>query len=179
MSELNEKIENAIAAYLKQYVDGDLTIVPAGTDVPSSFYWPPSLQYNDKSYRILTGESEMDKNGQAILVIAGDAEREHPQFTGNFFVPVEIWLRTPVKVLSPQEIANRVPDSLDFHKAAATVLEHAILQESFLLASYFTQSGSDITFYTVLDRQPQRQQVANFWASGWTFRVYVMGRTAP
>lgn len=179
MPEIYQKVEDSIVAYLQQYVDGDLTTLPPNSDVPSTFYWPASLQKGDKTYRIFTGESSEDKDGQAILCICEDAQKEEPQYTGNFFVPCQIWLRTPVKTLSATEIAAQVPTSLDQHKAAATVLEHAILQDPFLLAGYLNASGTDLTIYTVMDRQPTRQDVPNYWGSGWTFRVYVMGRVSP
>ncbi len=39
--ELYEKIEAAVAAYLNQYVDGDLTNNP---NPPASWFWPESLK---------------------------------------------------------------------------------------------------------------------------------------
>ena len=176
--ELYEKIEAAIVSYLNQYVDGDLTTIPPNTNVPSTFYWPASLQRPDKTYRIFSGESDSNKDGQAILVIAEDSEKvESPQYTGNFHVPVQIWLRTPIKTLTAKEKADLVNPSLTDHKAAATVLEHAIMQDPFLLAGYFTQSGTALNVYAVMDRRPMRQETPNYWASGWSFRVYAMGRS--
>lgn len=176
--ELFEKLEVAICAYLNQYVDGDLTTVPSNTNVPSTFYWPASLQRQDKTYRILAGENDGNKDGQAILVIAEDADKvEEPQYTGNFHIPIQIWLRTPIKALTATEKANLINPSLTDHKAAATVLEHAIMQDPFLLAGYITSSGTDLHVYAVMDRRPMRQETANYWASGWMFRIYAMGRT--
>jgi hypothetical protein len=174
--ELYEKVESAIVSYLNQYVDGDLTTVPPNTNVPPTFYWPASLQRQDKTYRIFTGESDGTKDGQAILVIAEDAEAiEEPQYTGNFHVPVQIWLRTPIKTLTAKEKTDLVNPSLVDHKAAATVLEHAIMQDPFLLARYFTQSVAALNVYSVMDRRPMRQETSNYWASGWSFTVYAMG----
>lgn len=177
--ELNAKLEAAWVAYLNQYVDGDITTIPPNTDIPSTFYWPTSLQRDDKTYRIFAGESDGNKDGQAILCIAGDSTDEEPPHTGNKMVPFQIWLRTPVRTLTPDEISKNVTSAIGTHKAAATMLENAIMQDPFLLAGYLTDSADDLTVYgPVMDRLPMREDVTNYYASGWSMKLYAMGMSA-
>lgn len=172
MSELYQKIELAIASYLKQYVAGDPTL-------PES-YWPLSLKNTGGQYRIFTGESDMLKDGQAILCIAEDANEEAPQFTGNQMVPCMIWLRTPVKVLTASEVTDLQKKAIQNHAASAGILSDALNQNPFLLASYINASGADFTIMGgLLNLQPHREEPPNFFASGWSFRVYAMNKTAP
>jgi hypothetical protein len=172
MSELYFKIETAIAAYLAQYVDGD-------PENPTS-YWPKSLQNAAGQYRIFTGESDQTKDGQAILVIAEDSTQEEPQFTGNQHIPIQIWLRTPVAVLTPAQIAAKTATAKQNHDAAAGILSDALNQDPFLLAGYFNESGQGFTIMGgVMYLRPQRSEVAGFFASGWTFRLYAGGFVSP
>ena len=177
--ELAEKLESVFTAYLKQFVDGDISTIPPNTDIPASFYWPASLQNADKTYRIYAGESDTTKDGQAILCISGDSHKEEPQYSGNYFIPFEIWLRTPVAKQTAKQISDLEAKAITNHKAAATMLEHAIMQDPFVLALNVQTLAGDLTIYSILDRQPQRQQLPNYYASGWAFRVYCMSKSAP
>lgn len=176
MAEISEKVENSLVSYLTNFVNGDVDSLPPNTDVPSSFYWPASLQKGDKSYRIFAGESAADKDGQAILCIADDSPAEYPQYCGNFYVPCEIWLRTPIRVLTTTERTNGVTEPLDNHKAAAAMLSMAIMGDPFGLKDSLTEQVDEFTCMAVLDRQPMRQQVENYWASGFSLRLYCVGR---
>lgn len=179
MQELYQRIENAVAAYLIQYIGGDVATLN-GAPVPLDWLWPISLQNADGSYRIFPGESDQLKSGQAILCIAEDSPEEMPLFTGNYYVPMEIWLRTPIKQLTPAEVKLNIPTALSFHEWAARNLSNALNQDPFLQAGYVNESGEDFTIMGgILDRKPIRQQVPNYYASGWSFRVYAMNRTAP
>lgn len=175
--ELYEKLEAAGVAYLKQFVGGDLTANP---EPPASWFWPDSLKNSAGQLRIFTGESDDLKDGQAILVIADDANQEEPQFTGNFMIPVQVWLRTPVKVLTAKEVTGLNKTALQNHSAAASLLSDALNQDPFLLAGYLNASGADFTIMGgIMDLRPERQEPPNYFASGWSFRVYAMNKSAP
>ena len=176
MSEIYQKLESAICSYLIQYVAGDLTTNPSP---PASWFWPESLRNDAGSYRIFGGESDQTKDGQAILVIAEDANQEEPQFSGNFMVPIQIWLRTPVKVLNAKETTELQATALANHQAAAANLSDAMNQDPFTLAFYFNSSGQNVTVMGgIMDLKPQRSEMPNYFASGWSFRVYAMNRVA-
>ncbi len=177
MSEIYKKIETALAAYLNQFVDGDLTTEP---NPPASWYWPASLRNAAGQYRIFAGESDQLKDGQAILCIAEDANQETPQFTGNFMIPMQVWLRTPVKVLTSKETTGLQATAIQNHDAAAANLSDALNQDAFLLAGYINSSGSDFMIMGgIMDLKPQRAEVPNYFASGWSFTVYAINRSAP
>lgn len=179
MQELDQRLENAFAAYLKQYIGGDVSTLNGGP-IPPDWQWPSSLQDGENGYRIFPGESDQTKNGQAILCIAEDAPEEYPLYTGNYYVPMEIWIRTPIRNLTAQEVANKIPTALSFHEWAARQLSNALNQDPFLLAGYVNQSGDNFTILGgILDRKPQRQQVPDYYASGWSFRVLAMNKIAP
>lgn len=170
--EIYEKIETAIAAYLAAYVGADPEL--------STDNWPPSLRNSAGVLRIFTGESEQLKDGQAILVIAEDSNQEDPQFTDNQHVPVQIWLRTPTTVLTAKQIEALQKTAIQNHSAAASVLSDAIGIDPFDLARAFNAAGADFTIMGgVMDLKPMRQEPANYFASGWSFRVYAMNKTAP
>lgn len=169
--ELFQKIENAVAAYLTQYVDGD-------PDMPAS-HWPQSMRNAAGQLRIFTGESDQVKDGQAILVIAEDSNSEDPQFAGNQHVPVQVWLRTPIRVLTSDEVAAKAYTALQSHAMAAGILADALNQDPFALAGYFNQGGQAMTIMGgIMDLKPQRAEPPGFYASGWNFRVYAMGLVA-
>jgi hypothetical protein len=159
--ELLEKIESSIVAYL------------AGVTT-----WPASLKNAAGAYRIFSGESDQNKDGQSILVVADDAEREDPPFSGNFFVPVQILLKTPVTTQTARQKASSAPTMLANHSSAAAALESAINVDPYALAGLINSDGADFTIMgPVLDIRPQRHQDDNWHASGWTFRVYVTSKT--
>ena len=170
MSELHEKLESGIVAYLKQYVDGDPNTAAS--------YWPSSLKNDAGQLRIFTGESDDIKDGQAILCISEDANQEEPQFTGNFMVPIQIWLRTPVKVLTAKEVSAQVTTALEDHAAAAGILSDALNQDPFALAGYINSGANGATIMGgIMDLKPMRAEQPNWFASGWSFRVYAMNST--
>lgn len=178
--ELYEKIEAALVFYLSQFIDGDPATLPPNTDIPVAWLWPKSLQNDVGELRIFEGETDNVKDGQAILCIADDANQEDPQFTGNQMVPCQVWLRTPVKVLTPKEVELKMPTALANHELAAAILSDAMNQDPFLLAGYLNASAQDMTIMGgVMDLRPQRQEHPNWFGSGWTFRVYAMNKTAP
>ncbi len=170
--ELHEKIETAIAAYLAAFVDGD----PA----QAASYWPASLKNSAGKLRIFSGEADQTKDGQAIICISEDANQEEPQFTGNFHIPIQIWLRTPVRVLTADEIAKKVPTALQNHSAAAGILSDFCNQDAYDLVAQINAAGSDFTIMGgIMDLKPMRSEQPNFFGSGWSFRIYAMGQTAP
>ena len=164
--ELPEKIENAFVAYLQGF---------STTDTPPAS-WPASMNASGQ-VRIFAGENNQDKDGQCVIVIADDATEEYPMFSGNYYSPVTVWLRTPVKVLTPDEIKNKNPESLDSHKAASAILDGAINGDGFAIVSAVNALGTDFTIMGgILDRKPVRQDTENFWASGWEFRLLAAGK---
>lgn len=164
--ELQEKLESALVLYLKEF---------STTDIPP-VSWPDSINA-DKQVRIFAGEDNQEKDGQCIICIADDVQQEYPPFTSNYYVPITVWLRTPVRVLSPKEITDRVPEPLAQHAAAAAILDAAINGDGFALAAGINANGTDLTVMGgVLDRRPVRQEVENFWASGWEFKVLAAGK---
>jgi len=166
--EIHKKLEPAIVAYLMQYQADDLTT------------WPDSMRNSANQFRIYAGESDNLKDGQAILVIAEDSNEETPQYTGNFMIPIQIWLRTPTKVLTASETAALKKKAIENHDAAASLLSDALNQDPFLLAGYFNSSGSDFTIMGgIMGLKPERFEAPNFFASGWSFQVYAMNKTAP
>lgn len=178
--ELHENIETAIAAYLAAFVDGDLTTIAPGQAAPASWFWPNSLKNAAGQPRIFAGESDQTKDGQAILCISEDASQEEPQFTGNFHIPIQIWLRTPVKVLSPKEVAAGAATALQNHSAAAAILSDAVNIDAFALAAAINAAGSNFTIMGgVMDLRPMRAEAPGYFASGWSFRVYAMNQVAP
>jgi hypothetical protein len=177
--EIQERLETAIAAYLAAFVDGDLTTLNPGDQAPATWFWPASLKNSAGQLRIFSGESDQTKDGQAILCISEDANQEEPQFTGNLHIPIQIWLRTPVKVLTAAEVAAKQPTSLTNHSAAAAILSDALNQDPFALAGAINAAGTNFTIMGgVMDLKPMRQEQDNFFASGWSFRVYAMGLVA-
>ena len=164
--ELLEKIEAAFVAYLQGF---------STTDTPPAS-WPASMNAGGQ-VRIFAGENNQEKDGQCVIVIADDATEEYPMFTGNYWSPVTIWLRTPVKVLTPAEIAANATESLDLHKAAASILDGAINGDGFAIVAAVNALGTDLTVMGgILDRKPVRQDTENFWASGWEFRLLAAGK---
>ena len=175
--ELYQSIETALAAYLAAFVDGDLTQNP---NPPASWFWPASLKNAANQYRIFAGESDQVKDGQAILCIAEDANQEEPQFTNNFHIPIQVWLRTPNKVLTAAEVAAKLPTALQNHSAAAAILADALNQDAFALAAAINAAGANFTIMGgIMDLKPQRAETPNYFASGWSFRVYAMNQSAP
>jgi len=132
----------------------------------------------DKVVRIFPGENDQQKDGQCVLVIAGDSPEETPMFTGNNYIPVQVVVRTPLKQLTPDEIKNQTPSPKSNHSLAASILDAAIGQDPFALVAAFNANGTDLTIMGgVLDRRQVRVQQAEYWESGWEFRVYAANRS--
>lgn len=170
--EIYTNIENAGVAALKNFVDGD----PAQL----ASYWPKSLKNSAGQLRIFGGESDQIKDGQAILFICEDANQEDPQFTGNFQIPVQVWLRTPPKVLTADEIAKKAFTAKQNHDAAAAILSDFFNQDPFTIAAILNTAGGNFTIMGgIMDLRPMRSEMENFFASGWSFRIYAMNQVAP
>jgi hypothetical protein len=165
--ELPEKIEAAIVKFLQGF---------STTDVPP-LSWPVTMNAN-KVVRIFPGESDAVKDGQCVLVIAGDSPEETPAFTGNNYIPVQVVVRTPLKQLTPDEIKNQTPSPKSNHSLAASILDAAIGQDAFALVAALNANGTDLTIMGgVMDRRQTREQQTEFWQSGWEFRLYCANRS--
>ncbi len=163
--ELPEKVEESFCKYLRAFVTDDN---PAAT-------WPPTMLAGDK-IRIFPGENDFDKDGQLVVVIAGDGT-EYPLFSGNYYVPVEMCVRTPTKQLTPDEIKNNVPAPKSAHSLASSVLEQAIGGDPFALAAAVTALADDFTIMGgILERQMTREQTDAFWSSGFSFKILCAGK---
>ena len=163
--ELQEKVEESFCKYLRAFV----------TDDNPAIAWPETMNAGDK-VRIFPGENDFDKDGQLVVVIAGDGT-EYPLFTANFYIPVTIVVRTPLKQLTPDEIANKVPAPKSNHSLASSVLEQAIGGDPFALAAAVNGLAADFTIMGgILEREPVREQSNEYWESGIKFRVLCCGK---
>ena len=151
--ELTEKIETALVAYLK-----------AGT-------WPPWFNGN----LILPAETDQEKIEQCIIIIAEDASEEDPEFSGNFWHPVQIELQTPMGLLTATQIADDAIAPIDKHKVIADLLQSSLMVDN--LPTLLNAQVSDFTCMAILDRKPTRGQTENMWASGLGFRLLACGST--
>src|SRR5579872_7406731 len=80
---------------------------------------------------ILPGEVDQDKTDQLIQVVCGESEIEDPPYSGNFWFPVEIQIRTPVTLQTPTDQASQDPaastSQLAKHQAVADALHNAMV----------------------------------------------------
>ena len=163
--ELPEKVEEAFCSYLKAFVPDDNPAVA----------WPVTMNSGDK-VRIFPGENDFDKDGQLVCVIAGDGT-EYPLFSSDYYVPVTVCVRTPLKQLTPDEIANKVPTPKSNHSLASSILEQAIGGDPFALAAAVNGLVDDFTIMGgILERQPTREQTNEFWSSGFQFKILCAGK---
>lgn len=146
--ELTEKIETALVNYL------------------SAQTWPA---YFDLTM-ILPGEADELKTGQLIQIICEDATDEDPQFTGNFWHPVNLEIRSPMSVATDAETVAEAQTQLAKHKEIAAVLETAIMVDD--LPDQLSGFAVGFTCIGLVDRRPTRSQGEDFWSSGFDFRVY-------
>jgi len=136
----------------------------AGYLIGSTF--PDSLKNADGTYRIFAGASEEEKDGQCVIVSCGTDLQEEPPFSANYWADCSVELRTPIA--APVD-GDDEDNSLTIHDAAATVLRAAMMDTGIVAALNQT---SGLFVYTVLTRNPARDQNANFHSSGYTFRLY-------
>jgi len=180
--ELPEKIEAVLVSYLRARVQAalDAETLPAYfVATPDPDADPPIVS------QIQPGESDQDITAQLLRVIAGDADQEHPQFTGNFQVPVMVELLTPIAEQTADQEASADPavstSQLDKHRVLAALLEKGIMVDTLHTelnaAALALGAGYEFTAFGILDRLPQRGQTANLYQSGYTFRLYCCGRT--
>jgi hypothetical protein len=160
--ELPEKIEKNLVAYLQS-----LTTWPA---------------YFDGATMIAPGESDADKRTQVIQCVCDDADSEDPAYSGNYWHPLKIELRTPATLLTDEETessdASVSTSQLDKHKAVAAALSDAInitdLMDQ-LNATAQAQTDTELKAFAAIgfmDRKPMREQPGDFYASGFTLRRY-------
>ena len=160
--ELHELAENAVVNYLAGLKNPDGSLV-----------WPATMQRGaaDNFYlRIFAGESGQEKDGQCILCIAKDST-EHIPSSGNYEVLMDVWLKTPVAKLTDSE-KNATPpvaDPLATHSAASEALRAAIMANGLELS--LTSAIGGFTAWGILDRVPVREDVENYWASGFTLKI--------
>ena len=111
---------------------------------------------------IHAGESDDDKT-TAVLVarIDGDMENEDPAYSNNRWCNAVIELRTPIS-------EDDSTDWLAQHKLNAAALEDAILDDGFESGI----SNASLYVYKAIDRVPIREQAADYWMSGYRFRLY-------
>lgn len=163
--ELPEKIETALALYLRAQVQAalDANTLPA--------YFDPATQ-------IQPGESDQDIPAQIIRCISGDADREYPQASGNFIFPCVIELLTPIADQTDAEAASadvqQSTSQLAKHKALAAILETAIMVDN--LPALLNALLNDFTCIGILNRLPQRGQADDLYVSGFTFDCYAAGK---
>jgi len=157
--ELPELAERALVNYLTGLLDAN--------GAPA---WPDSMLDSADNYRIFAGESEGRKGGQAILCIADNGPEEIPS-SGNFRLPCEVWLRTPVAVAADPANPNMpaAPDPLVNHSAAADVLRGAIMANGLELMLTAAEAGFSV--WGVVDRKAERHQTGEYWASGFSFKL--------
>jgi hypothetical protein len=146
--ELSEKIEAAMVSYL------------------SGQTWPADFT---AASQILPGESDTDLTDQVVFCAVQPGRDENPQYTGNFLVPVRVYLITPVAVQT-----DETSSQLAKHSAVAAVLENAILVDD-LAGQLNTASaalGNAFTCFEVMDRTPMREQAADRFTSGFDLTLY-------
>lgn len=160
--ELPQKIESIVVAYLQS-----LTTFP---------------DYFTVATMIAPGESDVDKQTQVIQCVCEDADSEDPMYSGNYWHPLRIELRTPA-TLQTEDEKDSSDDSLstaqlDKHKSVAAVLADAI-NITDLIAQLNTaaqaQTDDDLKAFAAIgfsDRKPLRQQTDGYYASGFTLRLY-------
>ena len=159
-------IEAALVAYLTGLNDG--------ADPPNSL-WPASLMVSGTPpvLRISAGEDILLKDGQCVVCSVGkDFTEEYPPSSGNRWCECAVELKTPVTQLSPSQLASNPvpPTALANHRAAANVLENAVLVQNF--PDLLTAASNGLTCFGVTDRLPVREQTKDYWLSGFKFRLY-------
>lgn len=170
--ELPEKIESNIVAYLQAHF----------ADVANSCpdYFTPDM--------IHPGESDTDKTTQIIQAACGEADQEDPPFSGNYWHPVQIELRTPLYVQTDDQKQSsddaQSTSQRDKHSAIASLLSGAILIDDFpaqINAAAQAQQDAELKAFALigfLDRKPLREQNDNYIMSGFSLRVYACSNAA-
>jgi hypothetical protein len=157
--ELPEKIESNLVSYLQS-----LTF-PA--------YFTPDLVH--------PGESDEDKTTQVIQAVCAESENEDPPYSGNFWFPVQIELRTPLFLQTDDEKASADPEfsaQIAKHKAVAAVLADAIDIDDLIAQINTTaqaQTDTDLKAFAAIaftDRKPLREQNDKYIMSGWSLKFY-------
>lgn len=170
--ELPEKIESNIVAYLQSLA------FPA--------YFTAALVH--------AGESDVDKTTQVIQVVCAEAESEEPAYSGNFWHPVAIELRTPLFLQTGSDTASQDPAiataQIAKHKAVAAILSDAICIDDLMAqfnATAQAQVNPDATPNTDLrafaaigftDRKPLREQSDDYIMSGFALKLYACSNAA-
>lgn len=127
-------------------------------------YWDDLLANADGNLRIYPGESNLDMDGQTIVVyLDGDLGEEYPPCSGNRWADVIFRLKTPV-------IKKRDGLQLKSHQANADALQRAILDIS--LPLLLMAAVPNFTCFGLTDRTPFREQDATGWVSGFRVRIY-------
>ena len=155
--ELAVKIETSCAKYLASFDT-----------------WPDSLLTapDATTYRIFAGEAETEKTGQSIICYCNGDFTEYPPCSGNFWADVQIELKTPVSI-----DATGLTDQLTAHQAAATILEPIIMAAT--LPASLEANASDFTVQGLIDRQPIRERTAEYWLTGFKFKLYCCSSALP
>ncbi len=161
--ELPQKIEFNIADYLQSLIT-----------------WPDYFTAD----MVNTGESDEDKEVQIIQCVCENADSEDPAYSGNYWFPVRIELRTPATLQTDAEIAANLPTQLDKHEAVAAALSDAINITDLMAqlnATAQAQSDTDLKAFAAIgftDRKPIREQTDDYYASGFTLRLYACSNAA-
>ena len=167
--ELPELAESALVTYLSSKKNSDGSLV-----------WPSTMQRPAPTFalRIFAGESGQEKDGQCILCIADNGPENIPS-SANYDLAVEVWLRTPVAVLTDAEKNSNppTPDPLTTHSQAAEQLRFALMANG--LELFLTAAQVGFTVWGILDRQPQRADTENYWASGFSFKLVCCAASFP
>lgn len=167
--ELPEKIESNFVAYLQAFL---AALNPAAPD-----YFTADL--------IHPGETDFDKTTQVLQVVCQSADNEDPSFSGNFWHPLQIELRTPLTLLTDAEKADPANVAqLDKHKAIAAILSDALLADDLIAqinAAAQSQADANLQAFAAIgftDRKPIRDQNDAYIMSGFELRLYACSNAA-
>lgn len=164
--ELAVKLEAALVKYLQ-------TLDPSP--------WLAYFTAAGATPQVKPGENDEDIDRQYIRCRAAlEAIGELPLDTGNFFWPVEIEVRTPVREQTAAETASddtgESTEQLAKHRALAQIVEDAVLVDNLdtllTAAAAALGAGYELTIMRVTDRKPGHGQSDDVYSSGWQFQLY-------
>lgn len=170
--ELPEKIESNLVSYLQ------------GLTFPA--YFTAALVH--------AGETDIDKATQVLQVVCAEAESEEPAYSGNFWHPVAIELRTALYLQTDRDKTSQDPAvataQLTKHKAMAALLSDAICTTDLpaqinsiaqAQVNADTTPNTDLRAFALIgftDRKPTREQNDNYIMSGFSLKLYACANAA-
>ncbi len=155
--ELAAKLETALVAYLQS-----LATFPA---------------YFSAADQIRPGEDDEDKDAQYLRCRTADnCDAELPTFSGNFWWPCEVELRTP-----SADQTDEANSQLEQHQEVAAVIEDAMLASDLVdqlnAAALALGTGYELTVMAIREIAPARNQDDEVYSSGWTLKIYCCSST--